>query len=246
MAIAVDASSPVRWSASLAAGGTMDSASFTAPADSFLVLVINCDGNNDSNYTNGTSTPTVSLSTGTALTWTKRVERTWSETTAGGQSVIWTAPAVTSEARVVRITKDAASVSTLRTAAKLYVLTGVDISGTPVDSVTASNEGGTNTDPTNTTSLTPGANGLLIVAATDWSQTGAITSSNLTVESGDYAGAITASSGYRTCTSGVAVGGNLNPPATPQFKWCQLIVREAAGGGGGSRPKFLGLMGCGI
>lgn len=232
-AAAVDASSPIRWTADLAAGGTMDSASFTAPANSFLVLSIQTDGDTDSNYTNGAATPSVSLSTGSALTWTKQVERTWSETTAGGQSVWWTAPAVTSEARVVRITKDASSVSTKRTSAKLYVVTGVDLNGTPVDTVGAGNEGGSGTNSLTTTSVTPGATGLLFAGDTDWNQLGVFTSSDLTIDTADYAGAISVMSGYKACTSGVGVTANLNAggTGTAQHKWTQIVIREAAAGG---------------
>jgi hypothetical protein len=238
MAAAVDTTnSPARWAGTPSPGGTITSGSFTAAADSFFVLALNCDGNDDASFANGVANPLVPSTTGgSALTWTKRVSRLWSEATTGGMSEIWTAPATTSVARTVTVTKDGACLGSQRVSAKLFVVTGVDLSGTPVDAVGASNEGGTNTDPTNTTNVTPGANGLLFVAATDWSQTGTGTSSNLTLDMGDYAGQITAWSGYRTCSSGVAVNGNLNPPATPQFKWCQIVVREAAGGAATQPP----------
>jgi hypothetical protein len=241
VAVAVDSSTPSRWSAFLAPAATMDSASFTAPANSFLVLTIECDGNDDLEYTNGFATPSVSLSTGTALTWTKRVERTWSEATQGGQSVIWTAPAVTSEARVVRVTKDINSISTRRTSAKLYVVTGVDLAGTPVDTVGASNEGGSTTNDIATTSITPGANGMLFVADTDWTQKGVFTSSDLTIDTADYAGEISVCSGYKTCTSGAGVTADLNAAGTlaVQHKWCQIVVREAGtAGSAAARPSY--------
>ena len=234
MAVAVDASTPVRWTNTVTSGTGVASASFTAPTDALLVCCVCFDSDSV------TSNPVITVSDSGGLAWTTRVERQDNEATAGGYAGIFTARTTSSVSRTVTTTRTSgggASGSGRRISAKLYVLTGVDVGGTPVDSVTASNEGGTNTDPTNTTNVTPGANGLLIVNACDWAQAGAITSSNLTVESGDYAGAITASSGYRTCSSGVSVNGNLNPPATPQFKWCQVVVREAAGGGGGRTTR---------
>lgn len=224
MAVAVDGSTPVRWTGAPNAGVDITSASFTAPTDALLVMCVNSDG---ATSTHGTMTYAVADSGG--LTWTNRVTRTIAETTDGGGSAIYTARTTSNVARTATFRQNNTNAVATRISAKLYVLTGVDVNGTPVDTVTASNEGGSAADPTTTTSITPGANGLLIVVDTDWSQTGAITSSDLTVESGDYAGAITASSGYKTCTSGVGVTGNLNPPATPQFKWCQVTVREVAG-----------------
>jgi hypothetical protein len=80
---------------------------------------------------------------------------------------------------------------------------------------------------------------VLIVAATEWSAAGAATSSDLkgvdgVVGSGhaEYAGAIDVIDGWKTCTSGVGVTGNLDGfgSGAVQWKWCQIIVREAAAG----------------
>jgi hypothetical protein len=237
MAIAVDASSPVRWSGASASNSAITSASFTAPADAFLVACVVLDG--DTTYDPFTYTAKFSDSGG--LTWTLQVLRDNMETTEGGGSAIYTARTVSSVARTASFnpTWFANTGTSLQKSVKLYVLTGVDVDGTPVDTVGANNEGGSTTNSINTTSITPGANGLLIVNDCDWSSSGAYqSSSDLTQDTADFAD-ISACSGYKTCTSGVGVTGNLNAAGTGavQHKWCQITVREAAGGGGGTTPK---------
>lgn len=224
MSIAVDASTPARWSGTPATpGGTIVSASFTAPADALLVVCINWDDNAglDQTYT---------VTDSGGLTWTTRVTRGTTESTSGGGSSIRTARTTSSVSRTITVTSDAGT-SGKRVSAKCYVLTGVDVDGTPVDTVGANNEGGSNTNNLTTTSITPGANGLLIVSDTDWNVLGVFTSSDLTIDTADYAGAISVVSGYKICTSGVGVTGNCNAGGTSaaQHKWCQVTVREAAG-----------------
>ena len=236
MAIAVDASTPARWAADLANNGTQASASFTAPADALLVACISFDG--DSVALHGG--PTFADSGG--LTWTQQVIRTNSETTAGGGSAIYTARTTSSVARTATLGRDGAgsdSATQKQYSCKLYVLTGVDVDGTPVDTVGASNEGGSNTNNLTTSSVTPGANGLLICCDTDWNALGAYeASSDLTQDTTTYTGEISVCSGYKTCTSGVGVTGNLNAAGTSaaQHKWCQITVREAGGAAPASFP----------
>lgn len=243
MAIAVDSSTPARWTGTWngSNGGSITSASFTAPADALLVLCATVDTGNGA-----TSAASLSASDSGGLTWTKRVERLGSETTAGGGSAVFTARTTSSASRTVTLTganpgAPGGQWGTGRASAKLYVLTGVDVDGTPVDTVGANNEGGSAANPLNTTSITPGANGLLVAADTDWSQLGAMTSSDLTLDTADYAGAISVASGYKACTSGVGVTGNFDPPAgTPQHKWTQVTVREASGGAAQDTPELYG------
>jgi len=223
MAIAVDASSPVRWTGTPSSPvGTIVSASFTAPTDALLVACVSGDGI-------GTDAAVITMSDSGGLAWTLRVARTWSETTDGGYSGIYTARTTSSTSRTVTMTASA-GISAKRYSIKLYVLTGVDVGGTPVDTVGANNEGGSTTNNLTTTSITPGANGLLICCDTDWNQLGVYTSSDLTIDTADYAGAISVCSGYKTCTSGAGVTGNLNAGGTgaAQHKWCQVTVRESA------------------
>lgn len=231
MAVAVDASTPVRWSGvgDVNAGGSFVSASFTAPTDALLVMTAQYD--TTSGWTGGTRT----ASDSGGLTWTTQVERIGNETTAGAGSGIWTARTTSSTSRTATFALGTASPGggnhwgSARVSCKLYVLTGVDVDGTPVDTVGASNEGGSTTNNLNTTNVTPGANGLLVASNSEWNVLGVMTSSNLTIDSANYTSAISVASGYRTCSSGVALSANFDsPPGTPQHKWCQIVVREAA------------------
>ena len=228
MAVAVDSSTPARWAASVANGGSLTSASFTAPADALLVACVSHDGDTGGGG-NNFGTCTVSDSGG--LTWTQRVARLESEATDGGAALIFTARTTSAVSRTVTAARSAGGSQSKRASVKLYVLTGVDVDGTPVDAVTASNEGGSSTNNLNTTSVTPGGTGLLVCCDCDWNALGLFqTSSNLTGDTAHYAGEISVYSGYRTCTSGVGVSGNLNAAgtSTAQHKWCQVVVREAA------------------
>jgi len=233
--VAVDASTPIRWTKAFSGGSTPDSmasAAFTAPANSFLVVCVCYDGQNDAAWSAYGINDTGSLG------WTERVKRSWSETTAGGMSVIWTARTVSAVSRTISVTGTGETGST-RVSAKVYVLTGVDVDGTPVDTVSASNEGGSTTNSINTTSVTPTADGLLIVCDTDWAAGNGAdfqASSDLTQDTAFYTGEISALSGYRTCTSGVGITGNLNAGggAAVQHKWCQIIVRSGGAGASAS------------
>lgn len=226
MAIAVDASTPARWATSSASGVASTSSSFTAPANALLVLCANLDADTSSC---GTVTPAVADSGG--LTWTQRVRRATNETTDGGETVIYTARTTSSTSRTV----DWNPSWTVNTgtahqkSAKLYVLTGVDVDGTPVDTVGANNEGGSGTNNLTTSSITPGANGLLVACDTDWNALGTMTSSDLTMDTAHYAGLMSVSSGYKTTTSGVGATANLNAggSASAQHKWTQVTVRES-------------------
>jgi hypothetical protein len=128
---------------------------------------------------------------------------------------------------------------------KLYVLTGVDVDGTPVDAVGASNEGGSGINDLTTTSITPGANGRLFCCDTDWNALGLFdASSDLTEDTAHFAGAISVNSGHKASSNGVGVTGNLNASGAgvPQHKWCQVTVRESATA---AAKKYRSLLGVG-
>lgn len=236
MAALVDASSPIRWSTvSMAATGTSTSALFTNPANSLIVVCHAFDGSSNAGFGG-----TYGISDSGLLTWTKIVERTWDETTTGGESAIWYAVAASSVARTIVMTR-ASGANPASFSAKAYVITGADIAGTPIDTVGANNEGGSTTNSINTTSITPGADGLLIVSDCDFTDSGAFqASSDLTQDTASVSG-ITACSGYKTCSNGVGVTGNLNAAGSGavQHKWCQVTVRATAGGAGVAAPRSL-------
>lgn len=223
MAVLVDASTPARASVATTAGGaTVVTASFTPPNNSFLVACLEAD-------TSAAEAFTMTASGG-GLTWTKQAERNGTDTTAGGYAGIFTAPVTTGASMTVTLTRTQAAANSGRMSLKVYVLTGADNGGTPVDTITASNTGtgATQTDQALTT-LTPGATGLLMVAATEWNALGACSSSDLTADHAEYASILDVIDGYKVCTSGVNVTGHLTSAAgTPQWKWAQIIVRAPA------------------
>lgn len=242
MGLVLDASTPIRWTG-IDAGGNVTSASFTAPANSLLVLTGQWDTANNTELD-----ATVVSDTG-GLAWTQQIVRGGASTTAGGGSGIWTASPTTSASRTVTLKYTAlgAGAGTKRISCKLYVWTGQDTT-TPVDTTGASNSGGSSTNNLTTSSVTPGADGVLLVSDCDWNELGVETSSDLTIDSADYASQISVASGYKTCSSGVAVTANLNAGGTAaaQHKWCQIVVRAASGGGGGPVvQQMLSLLGCG-
>lgn len=230
MALAIDASSPVRWTGTTASAAGDTSASFTAPIDSLLVCCVEYDSSNSP----GAMVMNIADSGG--LSWTKRVERTGAETTAGAGSAIFTARTTSAVARTVTVSYSAAGgVGTGRKSARIYVVTGADLDGTPVDTVGANNEGGSSTNNLTTTSITAGGAGLLFAADSDWNQRGVMTSADLTLETADYASEISVGDGYKAVASGASVNANFNAGggAAAQHKWCQIIVREAAAAASG-------------
>jgi hypothetical protein len=230
LAVAVDGTTPARFTGALITNGGAGaaSASFTPPLDALLVVCIQVDTDNAASN----QVMAVAASAGVSGGFTARVERNDDETTAGGYSAIFTGRVTTSTAMTVTVSRSSGnSGSGRRVSAVCYVMTGVDVAGTPVDSVAASNEGGSNTNNLTTTSVTPGATGMLVVSDCEWNALGAFeASSDLTQNADHYASAISVCSGYKTCTSGVGVTANLNASgsAGAQHKWCQIVVRQAA------------------
>lgn len=233
MGLAVDASSPARWTGqSLTNGVTFVSALFTPPSNSLLLLCLSAD-------TWSTETGQAFVLSGGGLTYSALVERTGTEATAGAYAGIWKAPIATGgNPMQVTYTRTATGNANMtgRVSIKAYVLTGGDAT-TPTDTVGAANEGGSSTNSMTTTSITPGADGLLFVCGTDWQALGggttAPTSSDLTKDAATYTGAIDAISGYKATANGVGVTANLDAAGTgtPQWKWVQANVRQAAAGG---------------
>lgn len=234
MAVAVDASTPAIASANPSVNQSITTASFTPPNNSLLVAAVLMEA-------------TSAVGPGWAFSgggsWTNQVDHDWDEAfgnsfiaiatqyvpTGGAGTVSWTRPNNTGGGNGIRTAR-----------LKVWVLTGVD-SGTPVDSIGANNEGGSTTNNLTTSSLTAGANGLLMVAAANAVGTGAggTTSSDLTADFPQYTGQFAGQLfdgvfGYKAVTSGATVNANLNAQGTGSVEhdYCQIIVREAAAGGG--------------
>jgi hypothetical protein len=220
MSIAVD-DTIGRFSGTPTGTATISSGSFTAPADALLWLSVEADSA-------GSEAFTLNAADSGGLTWTKQVERTAAETTAGAASAVFTARTTSAVSRTVQASRSADSASTRQISAKVRVLTGVDVNGTPVDTVGANNEGGATATPATTSSLTPGATGILGVACADWNVKGPLSSSNLTVDAADHGTNLSVMDGWRVSSNGVGITANLTASLSgPQFKWTQITVREA-------------------
>lgn len=223
MAIAIDGSSPVRFTGTPANGVDITSASFTAPANSVIAVCVSAD-------TNGSSENiTISVSDSGGLTWTNRVERDPGDAGAeAGHASIWTAVQVTSASRTVSVRRTAGNGSTNRISVKVYVVTGAD---------TTTPTGATGEGSSTTNNITPNAytstvnNSRGFGCGTDWNQLGTPTSTD-TEDAADYAGAISVISLFKaadTATSGSTVTMNFDAggTGTAAWNWVALEIRPS-------------------
>lgn len=223
MSCLVDASSPIRFSGLITPPNSITSASFTAPANSLLVVCLQI------NTTTG-SDAVFAVSDSGGLAWTTRITRASTEATAGGTSAIATAPQVTSASRTVTVTWTSGGDASppFHITAVVYVVTGADLTGTPMDAVTSDNESGSTTNDYTTIPLVPGANGLLFASDADWQAGGVFDAGDLTQDTVNFPGNISVCSGWKLCARDVNVTARLNGNTTlgVQHKECRLIVRE--------------------
>jgi hypothetical protein len=227
MAIAIDASSPIRFTGTPANNVDITSASFTAPANSLLVVHVSAD-------TNGSSADiTISVSDSGGLTWTNRVERDPGDAGAeAGHASIWTAEQPTSASRTVSVRRTAGNGSTNRISVKVEVVTGADIGGDPIGNVGEGSSTTNNITPNAYTSSADNSRGF--GCATCWNQLGTPTSTD-TEDGADYSGAISVISLYKaanTPTSGSTVTMNFDAGGTgaAAWNWVALEVLPAAAG----------------
>jgi uncharacterized protein (DUF2141 family) len=170
VALAVDASSPaVAQNITAASTNTATTASFTPPANSLLVVLISGD-----TFAAGTnSTWTITDNLATHLTYTQRVYSSSTDTpTAGGSSLIYTAPVTTSAAMTVSVT-DAGGSGT----ADLYVLVQVLTAGGTAPTVGANGKTSSNTASTSVAAsyTATGAGSWGFAAVQDWNASGTMT-----------------------------------------------------------------------
>lgn len=229
MAIAIDGSSPIRFTGTPNNNVDITSASFTAPANSLLVVNVSAD-------TNGSSENiTISVSDSGGLTWTNQVERDPGDAGAeAGHASIWTAQQPTSASRTVSVRRTAGNGSTNRISVKVDVWTGSDIGGDPIGNVGEGSSTTNNITPNAYTSSVNNSRG--VGCATCWNQLGTPTSTD-TEDAADYSGAISVLSLYKaadTATSGTVVTMNFDAggSGTAAWNWVALEILPGAGGGG--------------
>lgn len=227
MAIAIDGSSPARFTGTPANNVDITSASFTAPANSLLVAHVSAD-------TNGSSENiTISVSDSGGLTWTNRVERDPGDAGAeAGHASIWTAEQPTSASRTVSVRRTAGNGSTNRISVKVDVWTGTDIGGDPIGTTGEGSSTTNNITPNAYTSTVNNSRG--VGCATCWNQLGIPTSTD-TEDGADYSGAISVISLYKaadTATSGSTVTMNFDAGGTGAAAWNWVALEILPGAAG--------------
>lgn len=201
MAVAVDASSPARVSASAA---TVTTAAFTPPAGSLLVACIAGD--------TGTGSYTVHMDGGTGLgAWTGAQQGSVDATGSNGLAALaWKTAAGGSQTVQVTIT----GTTVAQVSLAVYVLTGVD---TAAISATQLGRGASGTNDFTTPTLTTTVDALVIVSAMDFNNRGLPSSSDLTANAADLS-VMDVLSGYKTATT-TSTTANLNAAGTSGAGW---------------------------
>jgi hypothetical protein len=205
-------------------GGTsITSGAFNVAAGDLLIVVGHCDQDPDV-----AQNLTISDNQAPDLAWTQIAARDGLESATGGLAggvAAWR-HAATGAITGLTVTLTVSGLND-SPSIKVFKVTGFDTTtpvGTPV-------EGDWTASGQQTSNITPGTNGIGIMAATNWNVT-ACTSVDTTETAYNDTGNIAAMSGYQSLTSGVAANADMTAsgPIGP-YLWFE--VREAAGGGGG-------------
>jgi hypothetical protein len=227
VSIAIDGSSPIRFSGTPNDNVDITSASFTPPNNSVLVVNVNADtADNATNIT-------ISVSGG-SLTWTNRAERDPGDAGANaGHASIWTAVVATGASMTVSVRRTTSGGGTNRISVKVYVVTGADTSA-PVGAVNEGSSGTNNLTAAAYNSTVNNSRGF--GCATDWNELGTPTSTD-TGDGADYSGQISVISAFKaadTPSSGTAVTLNFDAAGSSaaEWNWVAIEILPAAGGGG--------------
>lgn len=240
MALAVDASSPIRFTGTPAGGGTITSASFTPPAGSIIVVTVQSDTDDAGTGTTFAYSDSVDGTTG----WGERIKRDDADDSNGGAVSIGTKVVGASVAMTVTVTRSGSDGSTNRVSAKAYVVTGQN-SSDPLGAVGEASVTTNNTTPTILT--TEQDNSLIFVSVSDWNQLGSPASSDGIEDSADYSGAISVMSMYEAQTTAGAKTMNIDFGGTGSAagKWVGLEIIEEAGGAAAVYYRHLLTLGVG-
>lgn len=220
MAIAIDGSTPARFTGTVANNVDITSASFTPPSGAVLVACVNGYADVDI---------TISISDSTGLTWSQRIERgVASSGGSDGHSSIWTSSSTSNTSMTVSVRRTAGAPGNNTISAKVYVVTGVD-AASPAGNNNTANSGINNWTATWYTSSANGSRGF--GCATDMNNLGTPTSTD-TGDGGTTAGAMSYLSVHKaanTATSGTAVTFNFNAGGTSGANWCAVAQEIKAG-----------------
>ncbi len=220
--VSVDDSTIARWTGNPANNVDITSASFTPAAGTVLVVAVNAD-------TSASADITTSVSSSPALTWTNRSERDWGSGATNGHTSIWTATVSSSASTTVSVRRTVGTGGTTnRISAKAYIVSGAD---------TASPVGQVGSGASTTNNLTAAAytssvnNSRGIGAATDWTQQGVPTSTDVG-DGAHYVGQLAVLSAYKAAStplSGTAVTLNFDAAGAgaPQWGWVAIELKPS-------------------
>lgn len=232
MAIAVDDTTVAVLSLVISGpnpGGTGTTGSFTAPANSLLVLCAITD-------TAAGTTPTLTISnTGTSLTWSEKVRRGDAAGTGGCCAIV---RALNASSQSITVTAtwsniNVGAVGETRGKVKIYIVTGHDT--TTPDGTTG--QGSSTTNNLSVTAYNSTANNSRgFGCAEDWNALGTVTSSDTEVAL-ECAGSVSGVALYKatdTATSGTGVSMNFDAAGSSaaDWNWVAYEVVPAAGAGG--------------
>lgn len=224
MALAVDASSPARFTGTPDDNVDITSASFTPPAGALGVVCISTNSNGQATL--------VSVSDSQGGTWTEQVRRNLTEAGFEGHASIWTRNSGlpnTSMTVSVRRTNDSGGTGAFdRVSAKAYVVTGQH--ATPVPTT---GEGSSSTNNLTASIFTSAhTNSFAFVAATEWNANGLPTSSDLTIDAFNHAGVLSGLSGFKDLSTAGAETANLDAATTAaaEWNWAAIEVRANVDG----------------
>ncbi len=198
-----------------------------------MVLCGNCDETNNANNTTWTLTDNQTPD----LTYVTINERDGSDGDGGGviNYLVVNTGAITGLTISLAVSGSLGSDSPSLTC---YKITGHDTA----DMLGGINEGDLTTDPQTTGNITSEtAGGLFFANWTDWNQTGAPTSSDLTLTGATFntTGDISGASGYKAIASaGVSTNGNMNSGGAPAGNWTCFEIRAAAATAKAIFPRF--------
>lgn len=218
MALAVDSSSPARWSGAPADNVDITSAAFTPPTNALIVVCV---------ATNSLGQATVaSVSDSQSKTWVEHARRNLADGNEGHAS-IWSADGFANSSMTisVRRTNGSGDPDTNGIWVKAYVITGEH--STPFVQASENSSGTNNLTASLFTSTH--ANSFAFVSASEWNALGAPTSSDLTIDAFHQAGFMSGVSGFKDLGTTGAETANLNAggSGTAAWNWVAIEVREA-------------------
>lgn len=229
MALAVDAASPARATATTGAATT---AAFNPPVG----VLIACAGL-DNTGADTVTRPTLSMSNnGAALTWTHFILRNKDDVGGidGGVAAAWTYLSGARTGMTVTFTN---TLGSRNISGKLYVVTGADTSS-PIGGSAEGSQSASNVITT-TAYTTAGDSSLGFVVSNDWNALGAPASTGATVDTYHVAGAISGMAGYKvTGTAGSSATFEIDSGGSggPALNWVTFEVEAPGAATAAPRP----------